>query len=378
MKKKKFNWPAVLLFLGSLAVGVAFGMVLGEMLVQEDLSFPQMLGRLGLCMVLMLLALWLQTVIHETGHLVFGLLTGYGFSSFRLGSLMLVREDGKLQLRKYKIAGTGGQCLMTPPELVDGKMPYVLYNLGGCIFNLAIAAAAGIGWLLLPETGLLSVFLMSLTVMGLVTALANGLPVRMGLVQNDGKNTLDISRKPGALRAFRAQLLINQSLAAGLRGKDMPDEWFWMPSQEERSDAISASAGVMYCGRLMDEHRFDEARQAMEVMLDPDTEILDLHRRGLTCDVIYCELIGQRRWDVIEALLSKEQRAFMKAMATNISVLRIQYLLALLHEKDAVKANAYLAQFEKQAKAYPYPCEVEGERELIAIAGERRAITDGI
>ena len=29
-----------------------------------------------------------QTIIHEAGHLVFGLLTGYHFSSFRIGSFM--------------------------------------------------------------------------------------------------------------------------------------------------------------------------------------------------------------------------------------------------------------------------------------------------
>ena len=29
---------------------------------------------------------------------------------------------------------------MSPPELVDGKMPYVLYNLGGSFLNLIFAA----------------------------------------------------------------------------------------------------------------------------------------------------------------------------------------------------------------------------------------------
>lgn len=378
MKKKKFNWAALLLFLGSLAVGVIFGLKLGEMMVLDDLSFPQMLGKLVLYMVALMLALWMQTVIHEAGHLVFGLLTGYGFSSFRLGSLMVVRENGKLRLRKYKLAGTGGQCLMTPPEMVDGKMPFVLYNLGGCILNVASAVLAGIAWLLAPGTELLSVFLLGLAVMGLVLAAGNGIPIRMGLVQNDGKNAWDMYRRPEALRAFRAQLLIAGALAAGVRAKDMPEDWFWMPGETERKDAVSASAGVMYCNRLMDAHRFDEARAAMESMLDPDTDILDLHRRALTCDVIYCELIGQRRWDVIEGLLGKEQKAFMRAMATNITVLRTQHLLALYHENDSVKARAFLAQFERQAAAYPYPSEVESEKELIAIAGERRAITDGV
>lgn len=378
MKKKKFNWGGLLIFGGSLAVGIGLGVMLGEMMVLDGLSLPQMLGMLCLYMAVMVLALWLNTAIHEAGHLVFGLLTGYGFCSFRLGSLMILKENGKLRLCKYKLAGTGGQCLMTPPELVDGKMPFALYNLGGCMFNFAVTLVCGILWLLMPDSGLLSVFFLSMAVMGLILGASNGIPVRMGLVQNDGMNTLALYRRPEAIRAMRAQLLINQGLSAGLRGKDMPAEWFWMPTAEERKDPVSASAGVMYCNRLMDEHRFDEAREAMELMMAPDTEILPLHRRALTCDLIYCELIGQRRWDVVEGMLNKEQKSFMQAMATNITVLRTQYLLALYHENDSVKARAFLARFEKQAAAYPYSGDAEAERELIAIADERRALTDGI
>lgn len=375
MKKKRFNWAAVLVFAGSLAVGAALGLELGKKLTLEDLSVPQMLLGLVLDLGLLVLSLWLNAAIHEAGHLVFGLLTGYGFSSYRLGSLMIVREDGALRLRRLKVAGTGGQCLMTPPEMVDGKMPFLLYNLGGSIANLLVSAVAWTAYLLLPQVRMLSFWLLGMAVMGLVLALSNGIPMRMGLVQNDGKNALIFCREPSALRTFYVQLRMTEALSRGVRVKDMPEEWFWMPTVEERKNPIGASAGVMYCNRLMDAHRFDEARAAMESMLDPDTDILDLHRRALTCDVIYCELIGQRRWDVIEALLSKEQKAFMKAMATNITVLRTQHLLALYHENDGVKARAFQAQFERQAAVYPYPCEVESEKELIAIAGERRAIT---
>ena len=38
------------------------------------------------------LAMFIQMVVHEAGHLVFGLLTGYQFSSFRIGSFMFIKE----------------------------------------------------------------------------------------------------------------------------------------------------------------------------------------------------------------------------------------------------------------------------------------------
>lgn len=378
MKKKKFNWGALLLAGGSLVAGMACGFIMVQMMDLESLSIPEMFLELALNLIVMSLTIWLQTAVHEAGHLVFGLLTGYGFSSYRLGSLMILKENGKLRLRRHKVAGTGGQCLMTPPELVEGKMPFVLYNLGGCIANLAASVAALVLFLLLPQIRLLSFGLLSMTAFGLIQAATNGIPLKAGLVQNDGRNTLNMSRQPDSLRVFHYQLRMVEAMSRGVRLKDMPDEWFWIPSADDKNDPIATSAGVIYCNRLMDAHRFDEARQSMENLLNGNAEMLDLHRRMLTLDVIYCELIGQRRWDVVEGMLTKEQKNFMQAMRTNIGVLRTQYLLALCHENDSVKARAYLAQFEKQAKIYPYPSEVESERELIAIAGERRLLTNGI
>lgn len=61
----------------------------------------------------------------------------------------------------------------------------------------------------------------------------------------------------------------------------------------------------------------------------------------------------------------------------NPSILRTQYAYALLSEKDAARADAYLAQFEKAVKHRPYPGEIESERELIALAKEKGAPHNG-
>ena len=72
--------------------------------------------------------------IHEAGHLVFGLATGYKFLSYRIGSFTFIKEEGRIKVKRYVLPGTGGQCLMSPPPY-SSSMPYVLYNAGGAIFN---------------------------------------------------------------------------------------------------------------------------------------------------------------------------------------------------------------------------------------------------
>ncbi|MGN0027478.1 MAG: hypothetical protein ACI33I_10830 [Clostridium sp.] len=35
---------------------------------------------------------------------------------------MFIKENDKLKLKKLSLAGTGGQCLMSPPEFIDGNL----------------------------------------------------------------------------------------------------------------------------------------------------------------------------------------------------------------------------------------------------------------
>ena len=81
----------------------------------------------------------LHIFIHEGGHLIFGLLSGYEFVSFRVGSFVLIREDGKFRFKRYNIPGTAGQCLMMPPEKKEGSFPFILYNLGGALTNIIVS-----------------------------------------------------------------------------------------------------------------------------------------------------------------------------------------------------------------------------------------------
>jgi len=76
--------------------------------------------------------------VHELGHLVFGLLSGYRFSSFRLFSLVWYKENGKVLFRRSRNKLALGQCLMLPPKH-EKDFKFVWHNLGGGLFNLLIA-----------------------------------------------------------------------------------------------------------------------------------------------------------------------------------------------------------------------------------------------
>ncbi len=376
-KKSKIKWQQPVSMSIFLVIGICGGFFIGEYvggLMKKGGQKGEVIWVMVFFFLSFLAAVYLQVVIHEAGHLVFGLLTGYKFSSFRIGSFLVLKEGEKLKGKCLTITGTGGQCLMAPPPLEDGRMPYVLYNIGGVLFNLF----AGILFLILhfvcKDIKALAVIFLCMALVGWGYALMNGIPMRVGPVDNDGRNALSLGKNPKAMRGLWIQLKVSEQIARGVRLKDMPKEWFEMPAKEDMQNSMVAAVAVFACNRLMDEQKFEEAAFEMRRLLAMESAIVGVHSSLLKCDLVFCELIGENRAREIEGLMDKEQKAFMKAMHEFPGVLRTEYALALLKERDMDAAGKKKEAFDKMAKTYPYPSDIEGERELMAVAEVKNSL----
>ena len=370
--------------LGSHLISISFFTVIGVILGFAMIAFlewqlpenlPSSVKAVRTCIMLVLLYLswFLHIVIHEAGHLVCGLLSGYSFSSFRIGSIMLLKENGKLVTKRLKIAGTGGQCLMAPPEMVDGMFPVALYNLGGPIFNLVVSLGFVPVLIASPKGGYMALFSFLMVGVGIVCGMSNGIPLRTKSVDNDGYNAISLRKNKAAMRAFWIQMKVNEQLRHGVRTKDMPDEWFQVPSDEAMKNSMVATIGVYAASRLMDQHKFDEAEILISHILEIETGIVAIHRNLMLCDLIYLELIGQNRSDRLEELYTKDMKKFIKTMKMFPSVIRMEYAYYLLAADDPDMAARLKASFEKIAATYPYPNDINTERELIQIADDKVA-----
>lgn len=372
-KKKNFSrkFQVIIPMVIGIALGAAVGLLAGKASSaiigksDEEVTFAEMMTSVLTVVVFFYLAFFLQVIIHEGGHLVMGLLTGYRFISFRIGSFMFLKKDGKLSLKRMSLAGTGGQCLMAPPSIEGEKMPYVLYNLGGSLFNLLAAVLFLIPVVLGNGNGMLRVFCEVAAVLGLGSALMNGIPMRMSGIANDGYNAMTLGKSPAGLLALRRQLEMNAQLALGKRPREMPKEWFAMPSEEEMGNMMTATQAVMHCGLLMDELCFSEAEELMEKLVSGENAIAGLHRNTMKCDLITCELLGEGRQEKLSEWKDKALDKFMKSMKKYPSIIRTQYAWALLYEKDEKKAEGFKNYFEKVAKTYPYDGDLASERELM-------------
>ena len=242
-------------FVGIIGVRV---LVLGDSFDGLHSKFAEtgMLETVGvslLAILILLFSIFLQVLLHEGGHLVCGLATGYRFVSFRIFNLTFIRKDGKLCIKRFSLAGTGGQCLLTPPERPLKDIPTTLYNLGGVLANLLTAILAFLP--LLTVDGLpylLKFFLLMLSLIGILLAGMNGIPMKMGGIGNDADNMRLLLKDSKSKQALVTQLRINALVQEGMRPKDMPAEWFSQTEDINYKDALQVTIALMSASRLLD------------------------------------------------------------------------------------------------------------------------------
>ena len=331
----------------------------------------------ALLLFLLYVAMLLQIILHEAGHLVAGLLTGYRFGSFRIGGWMWLRADGKLRCRRLSLVGTGGQCLMVPPEMHDGTFPYILYNRGGPLMNLLTGALFLLLHGLLRGLPAVSLFCAMLSATGFGFALINGIPLRLGAINNDGCNARELGKDPEALRSLWVQLKITEQAARGGRLRDMPEAWFALPAWERMDNSMTAALAVFRVNWLMDRHQFVEAKNLIDQILSRPNRVLGLHQGLLQCEQLFLALMAGEDQARIDAICNRGLQKFMRQMRRYPSVIRTAYAYASLRLRDSQLADRLLEQFQHCERTYPYQGDLEGERELLDLVKVRAEETAG-
>ena len=109
----------------------------------------------------------LQSAVHETGHLLGGLLTGHRFLSWQWLFLHISKNGNGCLTGSLRPPGRN-QCLMIPSD-----SRFLLYNLGGILVNFILSVTGCVLW---PRFASLS--LLALIYAGFFKAAANLLPLR--------------------------------------------------------------------------------------------------------------------------------------------------------------------------------------------------------
>ncbi len=355
------------------AVYILAGILLGMV----DGGLSQHFGVFGAIIALLAffyIGFFAAIIVHEAGHLVFGLLSGYGFSSFRFLNWMWKKEESGIVLKKFHLAGTAGQCIMTPPAYQDGKLPYLLYNLGGVLAN-AITGLLALGICLIVDNSLIRCFLQVFAIISFALGLTNGVPVKTDQVSNDGYNILEIAKSEEAKRAFWVQMKTNEALSKGQTLLDMDQSWFELSESADLNNAMIATQAVLAANYEFAKGDFEKAESLMRSLIQSDNGVLGLHKSLLNMDLATLVLLKGENPEEAERIMEAE-KTMLQQMKDYPSVIRTQYLYDLIVLKDEAKAMQEMDHFEKVSLSYPYPRELEAERKLMQKIRDERKIKE--
>ena len=311
----------------------------------------EVVGIFAGSIVCTLVAFILQIVLHEGGHLLFGLLSGYRFVSFRIFNWTLIRQEGKFRLKRFGIAGTGGQCLMLPPDKPLEEIPGVLYHWGGVIVNMSVALLAFVVWYVVEDPSLLlAQFLVMMCFAGVSLGLLNGIPFKRGIT-NDAANVRLMRKYPKSKKAMIVQLRVNACIQEGIRIKDMPEEWFAWVDDIDYGEPMQLNIRLLQVGRLLDLGQMEEAYVALEEIARHKGEMIGLLAKEVVCELIYLDLVtGHNRW--ADTLYTKEIELYVRQYRVLMSSKqRFLCAWALYKERDREKALAiYKNVVQKQTQ----------------------------
>ena len=367
LKDKFANLFYLLFSLSIFVVMFIAGLKYGKALPNEKISDEYHFIISTIMVIGWLILYWLQLIIHESGHLIFGLVGGYSFSSFRIGSLFISKENGKIKLSRLKIAGTGGQCLLALPEDENKPTNPILYLLGGGLLNL-ITALIALPFAIFLRNVHLKYLLFMFFFFGLITALTNLVPANLKYICNDGYNISILAKKDTrSLEAFNFQLKTSSELTKGISLKEMPNDWFTLPPKEDLIDFLVTTKAYICIIRELEKGNFKWVYDTIDGLLSLDVPLLGVYKTLLTGELLYTgmvlNLLPIEQAVNINASLEKDY----KALKNSISMLRINYSAELMLNKNKKNATKILAIFNKISAVHPYKSESITENKLIEL-----------
>lgn len=365
----------LLKIIGGLLIGILIGLLLSTagIVLFTDKSLEEVIsafGKLqpgeGLLSIItgigaLIVSLFLLVTIHEGGHLVCGLLSGYRFVSFRLFNLTVIRSEGKLRVKHFAVAGTGGQCLLSPPDLPLKDIPVVWYNFGGILATIAAGLIVlPLLWIhTLPPLLYESVVIFLLTDLFLI--LTNGIPMQTGGIGNDASNIIMLRKNETSKRALMLQLRSNALIQEGVRPKDMPAEWFVTEGEPDYRNPLEVSIPLMEASRLIDEMKWDEAHAAFGRIYIHKAELMPLYTLETACELVFTSLVTgdtDRARELYDTKLKRYIETYRKVMSSKE---RILCAVALHLENDPGKARSIYDTLARRRDSYLLQGEVKSD-----------------
>ncbi len=285
------------------------------------------LGQAVMILLSLLVFFVLHVVIHELGHLVFGKLTGYRFSSLRFFSWMLQKDaHGKYSVRKFSVLGTLGQCLMTPPE--KQPLPYHWYLLGGGLANLLTSFLALLLWHTSP-------FAWVFSFIGIILGVNNLTPTGF----NDGMSYRIAGSSPEQAYLLYLQLQVNSLTTRGTKYLELPTAYFEPVAEIPQRTYFNDWHTFLITSRTLFTGDWLAYREQLETLMQNYDHLLPMYQLELKKELLYSLCLTDPTDPRIQTFWQdKALQQSLKMPLIGNQRIKIAYTYAILNDFYAAKA----------------------------------------
>ncbi len=335
-----------------------------KLLLSQNLSALEYILCIITLLVSLIVSVLLQTIIHELGHIILGLITKYKFAAFKLFSILLVNKENKIQTVKSHMPGVLGYNVMEPLLEDYKKQPCFLYILGGIILNTIFSLLILCIVLINSFNLYLNIALDSCILVGWFFIMNNGIPKKVNGLANDGYNAF-FQRKSDIIRkSIYVQLKIQSLLIKGVLPSQMPEEWFELSdlSKENLSEPLLINNLINKCGLLMEKHDFNSAYDIYKYINDNIDSSNSFYINECKCELMFLNIIKNLN---INDIYSDDLKKYINLSSMSMSKKRLMYAYYLIYKKDADTANKIYNEVSRLYKNYTPESEAKIEMELI-------------
>lgn len=186
------------------------------------------------------LAFMIHLCLHEVGHMLGGMVTGWKLVFLQILYLALIKQNDKLRLKLVRKLGF--QCIMYPKYM---NQEASLYTLSGCIMNLILTVQSLSVMLLSVNNYILWLYSWSFFAVGVGMLIMNAIPSTKRLC-NDMACYLLLKKDSSTRCSHNAQMMIAKMLMKGYSFGEVDEKLICLPGKLANNDILAYHAVLEY------------------------------------------------------------------------------------------------------------------------------------
>lgn len=345
----------LILYMLVMAVSTSFILLSADRSYGLDFSINFFL----LTYLLLILAFFASIILHETGHMVFGFLTGYSFLFIRFFSFAISKEEDGFRFRRFGVQGTGGQCLMIPKDGEEKR--FVLYFLGGGIFNIVTSLLALWAMISIPDQlgQYPFIFLGFYTTLGIGLGATNLIPMVVNGIPNDGYNVRLLLRDRRRVDAFFDIQRLTRDMFRGVRPKDMDITGLERYDALEESDLFRISIVSFQVLHLIDDGGLEQAMERIKGIERGIWKAPETYRLDILQSEFFLQVYDRKAGDEADELFLVLERYLMMKHTSDAWLALGAYYLYIRGDREA--ALDFLKKAKDASATSPFRGAAEGD-----------------